>query len=196
VKACWGPLFQYLLPLEPIPSQEQWFTPPEEHLIFEKFLQVSTSYGPRKAENELTKAICSHFITLPSSGFFSALMEINEAIKASAKMLELGEDWDGEGASRIAESTWERAAQFLRDTVSTLWTVYGRRTESPSIVPASDGSIDLHWKLPSRELLINIPSNREDQATYYGDNKLGWNTVEGRLDTNAPNPWLFVWLAG
>jgi hypothetical protein len=66
--------------------------------------------------------------------------------------------------------------------------------EALTIVPVQDGSIDLHWKLPHRELLINISPTDDKWATYYGDNRLGWNTVEGKLDIQAPNQWLFVWL--
>jgi hypothetical protein len=122
------------------------------------------------------------------------LEEIDHLIGSSRKMLELEEDWDGEGASPIAESTWQRAVDFLRGAASTLWSKYNLQMESPSIVPASDGSIDLHWKLSNRELLINIPPKQNEWADYYGDNKRGGNIVKGTLNTEAPNYWLFVWL--
>ena len=122
------------------------------------------------------------------------LKEIDKLIESSRKMLELEKDWDGEGAIPIAESTWQRAVDFLRGAASTLWRKYNLQLESPTIVPASDGSIDLHWKLSRRELLINVPSGQGQWADYYGDNKQGGNVVKGNLDTAAPNHWLFVWL--
>src|SRR5207249_3904112 len=115
-------------------------------------------------------------------------------LESSRKMLEFAQDWDGEGASPIAESTWQRAANFLRQTASTLWTNYHLRLESPSIEPVADGSIDLHWKLSNRELLVNISPTDEKWADYYGDNKLGWNVVKGKFNTHARNLWLFIWL--
>jgi hypothetical protein len=122
------------------------------------------------------------------------LKEIDQLIESSRKMLELEENWDGEGASSIAESTWQRAVEFLRRNASILWTKYSLRIENPSIVPVPDGSIDLHWKLAGRELLINIPATQGNWASYYGDNKQGGNIVKVTLHAEAANHWLFVWL--
>ena len=121
-------------------------------------------------------------------------MEIEECIKSSRAILDLEAEWDGEGAVPIAESTWRRATEFLWRTASILWSRYHRRMGSPSVVPVADGSIDLHWKLANRELLVNISPSDEKWATYYGDNKLGWNVVKGKLNIQAPNQWLFIWL--
>jgi hypothetical protein len=130
----------------------------------------------------------------PQAVLPSPLKEIDEVVESSRRILELKHDWDGEGASPIAESTWRRAVEFLRGTAYTLWTKHNLRMERPSLVPVADGSIDLHWKLSNRELLVNIPTANDEWASYYGDNRLGGNTVRGKLDTGAPNRWLFVWL--
>jgi hypothetical protein len=122
------------------------------------------------------------------------LKEIDQLIESSRKMLELEEDWDAEGASPIAESTWHRAVEFLRRNTSILWNRYSLRVENPSMTPVADGSIDLHWKLAGRELLINIPASEDEWADYYGDNKQGGNIVKGTLHAEAANHWLFVWL--
>ena len=175
---------------------EHWFALGDDYwLLLDGALQGS-SYGPSKAARELAGSIILCGTFFPSGVVFSPLEEINDIIKSSRVMLDLEQDWDGEGASPIAESTWERAAEFMRKTASTLWTVHGRRMESPSLVPVADGSIDLHWKLPNRELLISIPARANALATYYGDDRRGWNIVEGKLDTHAPNQSLFVWLTG
>ena len=131
---------------------------------------------------------------VPPAVFSSPLDEIDEIVELSRTILDLEHDWDGEAASPIAESTWRRAVEFLRGTAYTLWTNHNLLLQSPSIVPVADGSIDLHWKLSSRELLVNIPPAYEEWASYYGDNRLGGNTVEGKLNPEAPNQWLFVWL--
>ena len=123
------------------------------------------------------------------------LEEVDRVILSSRALLELKEDWDGEGASTISEETWNRAVRFLRNNAATLWEKYAKRAESPSIVPVNDGSIDIHWKIARRELLVNIPPNPGKRATYYGDNKQGGNVVEGDLDVGAQNHWLLVWLS-
>ena len=161
-----------------------WFT-------VDDALQASTSYGAKRATLQLAEFICLRSAQRPSSVTSPNLGSIDQFIESSRTILELEEDWDGEGASPITESTWQRAARFLRRNASS---VLGRAMEALTIVPVQDGSIDLHWKLPHRELLINISPTDDKWATYYGDNRLGWNTVEGKLDIQAPNQWLFVWL--
>jgi len=192
---------EWLLLGQQTPYQGEWLAlkqgclPLREHwLALEEFLQASTTYGPSKAIRELAAAISSHGALYVYSVVCSPLGEIDELIESSRRMLELEEDWDGEGASPIAESTWQRAAEFLRNAASTLRTVYGRQMESPSLVPVPDGSIDLRWKLSNRELLINIPATEDKWASYYGDNKQDANIVKGTLHTEAGNSWLFVWL--
>jgi hypothetical protein len=189
-------------------------------LTLENALEESTSYGPVRAARELTaivtarkpgkEAVPLRALSALVSGrhsfsefepfFYFGLLPpppltaIEESIEFSRAMLELEADWDGEGASAIAKSTWERAVGFLRETALNLWTNCGVRIGAPLLVPVPDGSIDIHWKLANRELLINVPADASKWATYYGDNRHGGNTVEGQLDTNAPNHWLLVWL--
>jgi hypothetical protein len=189
-------------------------------LTLENALEGSTSYGSLKAARELTTIVTgckqgkeavllqpiSSLIlgrhTLSEFGPFflfgllppPPLIAVEESIESSRGMLDLESDWDGEGASTIAKSTWERTVDFLRGTALNLWTKCGVRIGAPLLVPVPDGSIDIHWKLANRELLINVPADASKWATYYGDNRHGGNTVEGQLDTNAPNHWLLVWL--
>jgi len=131
----------------------------------------------------------SRELTTPDS-----LQELDDLIESSREILALQPGWDGEDASSVEESTWERATEFLRRNASILWTKYGRGIESPTLVPVADGSIDLHWNLASHELLINIPPGESQWADYYGDNRQGGSIVKGTLDTKAANHWLFVWL--
>ncbi len=80
-----------------------------------------------------------------------------------------------------------------------LWEVGQIELDTPDITSGPDGSIDIHWKNPHRELLINIPENQADLANYYGRNKVG-QTVEGDIlpsvdsDTLKRNQWLTMWL--
>ncbi len=123
-----------------------------------------------------------------------SLQELDDLIESSREILALQRGWDGDDASPVEESTWERAVEFLRRNASALWTKYGRRIENPTLAPVADGSIDLHWKMSSHELLINIPTGESQWADYYGDNRQGGNIVKGTLDTKAANYWILVWL--
>jgi hypothetical protein len=124
-----------------------------------------------------------------------ALGQVSAAVQASREFLEFGEGWDGEEALEISEDTWRRATAFLLRNAQSLWSEHGVRTEAPRIVPVPDGTLDIHWKVAKRELLVNIPSQAGERAKYYGDDGGGRHVVEGDLDTSAANHWLLMWLS-
>jgi hypothetical protein len=123
------------------------------------------------------------------------LRQVSEAVQASRELLGLREGWDGEGAAAISEETWKRATEFLFRNAQLLWNENGVRIEAPRIVPVPDGTLDIHWKVAKRELLVNIPSKAGERAKYYGDDGTGHHVVEGDLDTAAANHWLLMWLS-
>lgn len=108
----------------------------------------------------------------------------------------LEDDWDGEGTDAIDLATWERATRFL----ATSATAYYERTGS--IVPACrigggpDGSLDLHWRLSARELLLNIDPAEPNAGSFYGDDGAGKHQFKGTLDPAAPAEWLMAWILG
>jgi hypothetical protein len=55
-----------------------------------------------------------------------ALKGIGDAILQSRAMLDLQDDWDEDGAKRIAEGTWRRAAAFLVRRARWAWDGYRR----------------------------------------------------------------------
>lgn len=123
--------------------------------------------------------------------------ELVLAIGNSRKILQLGNNWDGEGSAGYSEVTWNRATNFLLSSAARYWRDHRRWVASPRITPGPDGSIDIHWKTPKRELLINIPANPEEPAAYYGDDKEDGteNAVRGKkLDTSTYNEWIIAWL--
>jgi hypothetical protein len=119
--------------------------------------------------------------------------EIEEAIEESRSLLELEDVWDGEGSPGYTGDTWNRAIEFLKDNTRRLRDILGVRISAPGISPGPNGSIDLHWKTVSRELLINIPTDPDQPAGYYGDD-MGKNRIKGTLDTSGRNEWLLMWL--
>ena len=95
------------------------------------------------------------------------LRQVVEAIQASREVLRLGEGWNGENAAAISEDTWGRAIEFLFRNAQLLWSEHGVPIEAPRLVPVPDGTLDIHWKVAKRELLVNIPSRAGERAKYY-----------------------------
>src|SRR6266511_2159298 len=122
-----------------------------------------------------------------------ALKPLEEAIEQSRSLLSLNDDWDGEGALGYNEATWSRAADLLRNSARRFREVHPVIVPVPMILPGPDGSIDLHWKLRQRELLLNIPAEPAELANFYGDDRTG-QTIKGFLNPADPHEWLLMWL--
>ena len=95
--------------------------------------------------------------TWTTSGKLSSF-ENNLAIRqtvdeAKKRLLALEENWDGEGSPAYQERTLEAAAGFLYALVEQSETLEAAKVR---ILPASEGSIDLHWKTDRFELLVNF----------------------------------------
>ncbi|NOT61147.1 MAG: hypothetical protein HOP19_13085 [Acidobacteria bacterium] len=116
-----------------------------------------------------------------------------EALCASRSILDLPDDWDEEGSPRFREATWQRATKLVKLAATAFQQRFGVWIEPPRILPAPEGSIDLHWRLPERELLINIPERAEAPADYYGSGN-AQAAVKGKLNTSLPNEWILLWL--
>ena len=110
-------------------------------------------------------------------------------------MLDLADDWDGEGSPGYEETTWQRAVDFLVRNAARLYAEYGVLIEGPKIRKGPRGSIDLHWRTPTRELLLNVPADVDALADYYGDDGAGGHVIKGTLNPTEENAWLLMWLA-
>lgn len=122
------------------------------------------------------------------------LHRIGQAIEASRTILDLVDDWDGEGSERYAEATWERAVDFLEKSAERLWDMHGLVLDPPKILAGPEGSIDLHWNHPAYEMLINFPSDESSPAAFYADDR-GDLTIKGKMNPSGQNPALLVWFA-
>ncbi len=130
----------------------------------------------------------------------SALRDVETAIQESRTLLDLKDDWDGEGSRGYAASTLERATEFLLTNVLSLWKSQRAYVPAPVIGPGPDGSIDINWQFTARKLLVNVPADADKPATFYGSDrvsrdKLARNVIEGCLDTSVQNQWLLMWIA-
>lgn len=132
----------------------------------------------------------SDFSRLPT-----AINDLAVSIGSSRSLLDLPDDWDDAGAPGYLEATWQRAVTFLVSGVSRLWQEHRVRTERADVLPGPRGSIDLDWRTPGHELLINVPVDTSQPFAYYGDDGAGERKIKGTLDPSAPNRWLLAWLA-
>jgi len=121
------------------------------------------------------------------------LSELSQLIGRSRSILKLGDDWDGERGEGYAESTWYRATNFLLTLANAALERFQAPFAVPRISPAERGSIDLFWKQPGTQLLINIPADVEEPATYYGETSEG-NTISGIINTATQRSDLIAWL--
>ena len=126
----------------------------------------------------------------PTPPVFSPL---DEAIEASRAILDL-EPHEDEGKAAYSEETWARAVEFVRRNAKWLWVDMGFVADLPEILPGPDGSIDLHWDYPTYEMLINIPTDPQAEAGFYGDDR-GNISIKGKFDPNTFNHGLLPWLA-
>lgn len=124
-----------------------------------------------------------------------ALRTTAEEIARSQSILALEDDWDGEGSPSYAKGTWNRAIALLVDDAISLWDEHGIVVASPRVLAGPHGSIDLHWRTPKRELLVNVPEDPAEPVSYYGDDGQGRYPIEGKLDPNQANRWLLLWMA-
>src|SRR5262245_38892437 len=100
----------------------------------------------------------SHATMLYGISFPSELDHLRAVIEESRSMLDLEDDWDEAGSPGYDEATWRRAVEFLVQNAMLLREECHLRVEAPRIGKGPDGSIDLDWRLPKRELLVNIPT--------------------------------------
>ncbi len=125
------------------------------------------------------------------------LGDIQGAIQEAQTILELKDDWDGEGSLGYAASTLKRASDFVLDNALELWRSQRLHIPAPVIGPGPAGSIDIHWQLATRTLLVNVPVDVDKPATFYGSDRINrdksaCNVIEGFLDTSVQNQWLLI----
>lgn len=131
---------------------------------------------------------------MPDTTLPPALTHLGTALESSRPMLDLQEDWDGQGSPGYREATWRRASDFLLGSALRLWQECDARTPAPTVRKGPWGSIDLHWKTPTRELLINVPADPTEPADYYGDDGSDGQPIKGTLDLEQDGDHLLRWL--
>jgi|GEM_PF-2258983 len=137
----------------------------------------------------------SGHIKIPRWYFPAEITALREAINKSRSILEEKDDRDD--VENVSESTWNRAQSFLMKNALKMWRFHKTCFDPPKIRAVGDGTIDLHWKSPTRELLINVPVGSEEPIGYYGDDRAEGtkDAVRGKdLESSPDAEWIFLWL--
>lgn len=125
-----------------------------------------------------------------------ALAHISRAVRDSHNIVDLPPQFDEENSAGYALETWERATRTLLSGAIWVWNQLDYCIPAPAIGPGPNGSIDLDWYEGERTLLLNFPRDPLFPPTLYGDDGAGGFPLEGELDLDKENNWIFAWLAG
>jgi len=118
---------------------------------------------------------------------------IEDSIEVSKTILQIDENWDGEGSRKYAESTWKRAIRFVQDSAIPFIIRHRKQIQPPKISAGPDASIDVRWTSEKRTLLINFPEDENTPPDFFGHDK-GQDVIKGTLDLASQNHWLLLWL--
>lgn len=83
-------------------------------------------------------------------------------IQSLRDLLQLPGDWDGYGAVQIQERIAQKALMVLVEVME-------NDAPAPSVVPLSDGGIQVEWHRRGRSLEIEFPADGAPGFYYYGD---------------------------
>jgi hypothetical protein len=87
---------------------------------------------------------------------------LNPTIQSFEDLLQLPPNWDGYGAAQIQELIVDTAYRLLRE-------VMDNDAPTPSVVPLSDGGVQLEWHRHGRNLEIEFPADETPSFYYYED---------------------------
>ncbi len=122
------------------------------------------------------KAVVVDESSAGNGGDVAAIVE-----NAKQRLFSLEADWDGEGSPVFDEITVKSASDFVNELCSQgNGESLAREVE---ILPASGGSVDVHWRTPLFELLIVF--NADGSSSFYGDNCNGERSIQGE---QRPDP--------
>jgi hypothetical protein len=96
------------------------------------------------------------------------------------------------GDALYSEDTLLRSIEFLTKQNEWLWRSCGLALPVPTIGVGPSGSVDLYWKQPTKQLLVNIPAEANALATFFGNS--GIQKVRGSFDPKKLQYSIATWL--
>lgn len=117
----------------------------------------------------------------------------NEINRSRYHVLNLKDNWDGEGSKGFNLVVWKEASSFLLRLFHKFYTKYGIIFDVPTILPVEDFSIDIHWKTDKMELTINFSEEFYNFPSFYGRDNEG-NEIQGTIEKDKIHIIIFPWL--
>lgn len=105
---------------------------------------------------------------------------IMRSLREAGWILDLDDDWDGEGSPGYAPATWDQVERFLKRLERESRRYLGREMPAPAIDPADQGSIDLFWEMEDRRLLVNVPHGTDEPISFFAQDQTGF-TMSGEI---------------
>lgn len=96
-----------------------------------------------------------------------------------ARLVMYDEGWDSYGGSRISPDAAEVVLQLLLET-SAGW------PSPPSIVPGSDGSLQIEWHMPAGEIEIEVAPSRRSSVFYRLPGAEEWDVPLDKVRDDLP----------
>jgi len=87
---------------------------------------------------------------------------LTPAVQSLLDLLRLPQNWDGYGAAQIQEQLAQKALMVLVEVME-------NDAPAPSVVPLSDGGIQVEWHRRARNLEIEFPAGQAPSFCYYQD---------------------------
>lgn len=119
---------------------------------------------------------------------------VQAAIERSLGILDLHDDWDGEGSRGYDRSTLDVAADLLESIVEGIPTILSGGISTAELLPGPDGSIDIELVLGDRRLLINVSREADAPALFYGHGPDRHSPIKGELGRETRPRFLSEWL--
>jgi hypothetical protein len=103
--------------------------------------------------------------------------ELYDEINYSKYIVDLKDDWDGEGSVGYKVSMWSSVVKFLVDYARWIFLQTGKVLYRPNIYNGKGGGIDVLWDEHKFQMLFRIDSEASN-VVFYADDKNG-QTSEG-----------------
>lgn len=175
-----------------------WFGGSTTYELYARVLQALKAHQQGWLQSDrpvFTRAVDEVFDVSASAHADGLSEEMLETFSRSRELLSLPENWDSEGAAPISASTHDRAIALVKTIAAKHFNIAQAALPVPRVGPALDSSIDLFWKLSHSSLLLNVPHDPSEAATYYGRRQNG-TYISGSIVPNDPGSlYIAAWIA-
>lgn len=172
-----------------ISDSSSWFTPkaPETDDFKRVSSKLDVDFFVRPTHNFFL--FNGQSLTLPNS-----LSHLEGVIMDSGFIFDLEENWDDEGALKISNKSIWNAIHFLINYSTFVLKEYNIILKEPTLLPCSDGSVDLTWNNDTARMLINFRNSDDNEAHYYGDLYSDITQFKGSFTTGNFQEHIAMWL--